>query len=373
MIRKFAIATVLGASLACPPLKAEGLSIYGAINLTLEHVGATPDIKDQFKISDSYSWVALRSDHKINDDLSVYAVAQTMFDSSGSTEPSSINNGFCEDQCHIGLKSRRYGALRAGYFQVHNPTGILKWDGAAVYMGMSTLMLPLVYGNGQTFSSSAGGRVRNVVEYSTPTWKGLNTSYFFARPNEELTTSGNAGRLYGGTLTYTHGNWFTLYSHLRTEDSSSISAVDDFRIRGNRFVLSYSPKQGLNAAIVVDRQTTDDPNYANGMTRTTFGIPVWYRNGKHVFAGTYAKASGVSGIDDSGAQFSMVGYSYFLTRSTNLYISYSKIYNEENAKYDFQTHAQVGGLQGPPSFISNLPTGADPRAFQIGIRHSFLL
>lgn len=346
------------------------VTVYGAINATVEMVKADPGIRKTTKLSDSASFIGFRGVEDLGDGLSAYFVLQTLFDISGASSPLAVNSNGFSDQAFVGLRGK-FGSIQAGYFPVHNPAGILRWDGAAVYMGQASLLLPLVHGNGQTFGSTAGGRMRNMLQYSTPTMGGAQASVFFGRPDETLLATGEQGKAVGFTGSYSTGPWFALYSYIRQINTNTLFAVDGFEVTGHRLVGAYNQASGWNAALVLDWQKNSDPLLGAGLKRTTVGLPVWYRQGSHTVAATYARASDVSGIRDSGASFAMLGYSYALSKRTNVYVNVARISNEANARYDYQTNAQIGGVGGPPNFRLLMPAGSDPQTVQVGIRHSF--
>ncbi len=82
-------------------------------------------------------------------------------------------------------------------------------------------------------------------------------------------------------------------------------------------------------------------------------------------AGDATVVGGGGDADDHGASNLALGAAYFFAKSTQVYLQYAQIWNEDNARYTFP----VGGAQavvGP-----NTPAGADPVALGLGVRHQF--
>jgi predicted porin len=55
-----------------------------------------------------------------------------------------------------------------------------------------------------------------------------------------------------------------------------------------------------------------------------------------------------------------LGYEHSLSKRTTLKAVYSQIKNEAAANYDFGINS-----------VGNIGVGADPKGFQVGVRHSF--
>lgn len=347
------------------------VSVYGTINVSFQSIEARPGIKKTSSLTDSNSFWGIQGSEDLGGGLGAYFVLQQLFDASGGSGPFPVNSNGFSDQAFVGLKGN-FGAVQIGYMPVHNTAGLLRWDGAAAYMGMATLLLPMVHGNGQTLGSAAGGRSRNMLQYISPNMGGLQASFFIGRPDDDTRLAdGKQAKAYGLTATYSHGPWFALYSHINEDNTNVLKAASGYSVIGDRFAGVFNQAEGFNVALVLDRQRNDDPLITRGMRRTTVGVPAWYRSGPHTFAVTYARASHISKLPNSGATFAMAGYSYGFSKRTNIYIDGARISNEMNAHYDFQQQAEVGGVGGPPNFPLLVPAGSNPTTVQIGIRHSF--
>lgn len=89
--------------------------------------------------------------------------------------------------------------------------------------------------------------------------------------------------------------------------------------------------------------------------------------GMHEIAGAYAKASDPTGTlygssSQRGANQFSLRYGYNFSKRTQAYAIYSRLNNQQNTNYDFSGGTTVGGSSN---------TGNDPRAWGVGIRHSF--
>jgi predicted porin len=99
------------------------------------------------------------------------------------------------------------------------------------------------------------------------------------------------------------------------------------------------------------------------LKRNAYFIPVTFTVGAGKIVAQYGLAQDIKGMDgaeNTGAKLFMVGYEHSLSKRTMVKAVYSTVRNEADAYYDYGVNA-VGGI---------LP-GADPKGFQVGIRHSF--
>jgi predicted porin len=175
---------------------------------------------------------------------------------------------------------------------------------------------------------------------------------------------------------------------------SNLSTITSSRLFG-----AYSFPFGLKLGLVIDQSKLDmkssGTNFGSSQfKRTVWGIPVVYTIGAHTIAASYAQASKLTGSigqnngatsvglsdvgvtasgaaagsapqaigDNSKAKMYVLGYTYDLSKRTNIHVSYSQIKNDNLAGYDFFANG-VG--------LGNTNFGADPRIINLGLRHAF--
>ncbi len=101
--------------------------------------------------------------------------------------------------------------------------------------------------------------------------------------------------------------------------------------------------------------------------------------GPHDFLASYAKATAsvessygpgstnsISGLDDQGAKQWTLRYGYNMSKRTQLYAFYSQINNDQYGVYNSNQNSTAGIGTNATGF-----NGADPRAFGVGMRHSY--
>jgi predicted porin len=72
---------------------------------------------------------------------------------------------------------------------------------------------------------------------------------------------------------------------------------------------------------------------------------------------------GACSTDGYDAQMLSVGYAYHFAPSTQAYVSFTKIWNEQNAQYTFS-------IGGAPAVAGATRRNGDPQALGVGIRHA---
>ena len=94
--------------------------------------------------------------------------------------------------------------------------------------------------------------------------------------------------------------------------------------------------------------------------------------GPHTIRADYGADRGLKvGGNDIGstkAKTYALGYSYSLSKRTDVYALYTRIKNDDNSRNDFSINAVSAQTT---SGISTLAAGADPQGFGVGFRHTF--
>jgi predicted porin len=107
--------------------------------------------------------------------------------------------------------------------------------------------------------------------------------------------------------------------------------------------------------------------------RQAFQVALKHRYGNHELRARYSMADkGTCSLaggaacttTNYAAAMIAVGYAYHLGPSTQTYLYYGQIMNEDNAQYTFT-------IGGAPAVAGATPRGADPQALALGIRHAF--
>jgi predicted porin len=213
-----------------------------------------------------------------------------------------------------------------------------------------------------------GGRLDNLVAYITPNFNGFKAQvgYVFGT---EATTAGLPAKsnAYNFLFTYANGPINAFWSNTKVNNAADVSRDD---VRADRLGAAYTFPMGLKVGLVYD-STKADAAGVLAAKRTAWALPISYTTGAHGMYFAWAKAGNMSNaagnIADTGARNVILGYTYSLSKRTQLGVSYSKITNDAAARYDFWTRNVSGAATG----LAAAQAGADPTNFSVGINHTF--
>lgn len=202
-----------------------------------------------------------------------------------------------------------------------------------------------------TCASIFDTRWNNAIAYTSPNFGGVTvTAVYVANENKSATLD---TRGYDIGLRYAMGPILAGLTYNKVE----VGDADNTEAAATRAAVRYNFGQGT-VGLLWDRVDLE----ATGVDRdrTAWFLPVTFNvtpTGKIV--GQYGQAGDVTGIANSGASMFALGYEHSLSKRTIVKAVWSQIRNEAGANYDFGFNA-VG-----------IGAGADPRGFQLGVRHSF--
>ena len=259
----------------------------------------------------------------------------------------------------VGLSSAQFGDVRFG--RAYTPYYVL-WSavdpgGAGFVAGAQNYLI----GNTSRFD--------NAIYYDSPKFYGLQLTGAF-RLGESTTSNpasgstkngGNAGNL---SLTYAAGPILAGYSYLSTKN-----AIDNNTTRtqfaGGVYDFKFLKLHALfsntrNATTVRVR------DYAVGITVPIQAFTVFGQVGR--IDNRYDGNNSTLKNDD--ATFFGVGATYAFSKRTDVYTSWAKDKNKNNATYVL-SDASNAGLFTTAGATANVNPGFDPWSAQVGIRHRF--
>lgn len=210
-------------------------------------------------------------------------------------------------------------------------------------------------GNAQNLIPHSGIRMNNAVKYVTPIFSGISgeVAYGFG----ESAGNDRAGRNVGGSIGYSDGNLNVRLAYHRANDTLTTTARDtstmlaaNYNFQVAKVFAAYSDND-----LQVDTVTLTSTIPAKGKSRDFLvGVSVPY--GNHTFIASYINKDGRSASNLDASQFGL-GYTYALSKRTNLYAAWATIDNKR------------GGLLYKVGNNSELGTG--DKAFNLGVRHTF--
>ena len=258
-------------------------------------------------------------------------------------------------QAYVGLASQRLGTLTLGRQYTPN------------YLIMAGVADPFAAGLAGVFSSvfaNSGSRVNNSVKYVTPRVKGVFAEVLYGAG--EVAGDNNAGSAAGAALGYSQGKLNARLGYAwRDNDTATLknrgSARNalfafnyDFTVV--KLFFAYGVNRGLNSAQLPNANAYGQaaaPALSIASNDVLLGATVPFQGGR-IIATAVRKDDRSANNQD--ASLLALGYSYNLSKRTDLYVAYGHIDNRNGAGYTVNSAIDIG---------------SGNRAFNLGIRHLF--
>jgi len=219
-------------------------------------------------------------------------------------------------------------------------------------------------------------RVDNTIAYVTPSWGGFNVTIAHstnAIGQETLENSGDQ-RVWAVLPRYTNGpiDVGLSYHQIKSKDKGATFAALGTSVDIKNWAIGGTYDFG--AAKV---HAFFDQNKWNDILGTdeTYKLKSWLLGvtvpfGKHAIQGSYvqSKLSGVTGLEGKARQLA-VGYTYALSKRTNLYAAYSTISNKDDR--DDNVYTPFGPIAASVGDSTNGALEGYQDGLQFGLRHTF--
>lgn len=363
------------AGLSSAAFAQSNVTISGAIEAQFENIsakGATAagaDLTTRKRVTDNTSWLRFSGSENLGNGMAAFFQVESDLgiDVNGGSAVSGGAGGFGNRNSGVGLKGG-FGTVLMGHwdaqYQAQLEGGVDFGSSGALPHSANSMNL-----TSEINGTLVGGRLNNVVAYITPDFNGLSARLAWTASTEN-STAGLTQKSSGLNLfvKYANGPINAFYAYLKAKDQTDGTGVvgvttDD--VTGNKLGVAYTFPMGLKLGVVWDKSKADDVVGTKLAERTAWSIPVSYKTGAHGIHFAYAKAGDVKtaagSVANTGAKNLILGYTYSLSKRTQVGVSYSKITNESAATYGFWTRGQ--GIA--------IPAGADPTSFTMGINHAF--
>ncbi len=385
------------------------VTLYGRANLGLDNYGAATataansNMKSRFRVFDSGSRLGVRGVEDLGGGLrAIFQIESGVnIDNGNNTgQAGTVNasSGFLGSRpSFVGLEGG-FGRLTFGRQDVWWGNGTISQTGANY---VSTDM-PFLTGNSGRVQAGIA-RQSNVMQYTTPTFGGFNTTLSYSpdtAPNgpsgavfvnsesQQINLNTNA-RLLALTARWAGGPISAQVDYSQKQAASVAGATLRPKNQNIKASAGFTYMPGAQLSLLVSQLKNNDINAVPGFS--TLGDDVKSRAiglmWEHAFGNIQALAQGgivrkatgctesagavpgVSGstCDKTGAKAVMIGARYNMSKRTATYLTYNKIWNDANATMDY-----TGGnytSSGAPGY--NLAAGADPRVISWGLWHQF--
>ncbi len=377
--------------------------VFGTLNVNLQNTRQN-GVANRFAVSTDSSNVGWLGDVELYPWLKAVARCET----SANIDGISVS-GICNRNSRVGL-STDWGTLFYGNWdtpfkavtygtKADDPflsTDVFGYQGIMGSPGFNYRSGTFVTAPGTT----VGGfdvRAGNSVAYWSPNVMGLGLKAQWS-VNEYKNASGSLSpMLFSVALNYDNGPISFLAVYERHDDSfalnamngttrqfgataanpTTVSSADSAWRAGAGYELT-SPIGSTRLGVLVDQLTLGQDGAPTGAVkeykRLAWQVALTQRIGSHEFRARYNMALsgdcqlvGVATCSTNGygARDVALGYAYYFAKSTQVFLSYAKIFNEEKAQYTFSVGGDTSAVAG-----QTFP-GSDPSALGLGVRYAF--
>jgi len=388
MNKKLMPVAVAGA-LAAPAAvfaQASNVQIYGKLNLAVDNYSATgatapnSDIKSRYRVVDSSSRIGFRGTESLGGGLSAVFLMESGVNVDtgtglGQSGLTNVSSGTLSSRLgHVGLQGG-WGLLTIGKSNVWwgnfpQEQAVVLWTNTGVLSTFGIL------GRGMSVGVS---RQNNTVQYTSPTWGGINAVVSYS-PNRQEAQGVNLkadGKLWAVTVQGALGPITGGYDWVKDE-ANSPALGNRGSTTGNKLRVGwpYRPGAGVGLYWVSSKLDNGGAGGGGGVDAAARSLKqtVWGLSWDHLFGNIRAiaewgKVSNATGCvtagacDDTNATNWLLGANYVFSKRTHAYVTYNSTRNARNYNMDYVAFAH--------NVVASLPNGADPRMVAIGMIHNF--
>jgi predicted porin len=413
-MQKKLIALAIAGLAAAPAFAQTNVTIYGVADLTWEYVdgkgasdlrlangalvasGSQRDIQGRARLTSNSSLLGFKGVEDLGNGLKAIFQFET-----GISADTGMGTTFSARDTFVGLSSA-WGTILGG-----NLTHPLRNMGAKVSMSPGATGIGFTaatYGTILGVQTGTDNRTPNTVAYVSPALMGgltFTAAYINGENarNGDTFPNGNNIKIdaYQWQLAaqYENGPLYLGLGYHQAEDPQALRSVlpaagisvptntnfaFDDQLKAWRMAGTYKFAFGLKLSGLYDRQTYEfnsntqigsgvDAFNKGDVERDAWQLGISQDFGPHTIYGEYSQANEADGnserIDNSGIKQYTLGYNYNFSKRTMLKAYYTEIRNDDSAFADFYLTPVSGGTG------QVLGSGADPKGFGVGIRHSF--
>ncbi len=387
------------------------VEIYGRANLGFSHyqakgatLGGQNDLDGRFQVFDSGSRVGFRGTEDLGSGLRAIFQIETGVN---------IDNGSNTGQGGQGNSSTGFWASRDSYVGLDSGFGRLTFGRQSLYysngvnaqFSSNYINTEIPWTDGRQLGrisaqGVAGTRTSNTVQYTSPTFIGMNITASYSTNLQEnqqqvapfpgVTTTDTDGYIAGLTWRGTWGPFYAQADWNTTRGNSVVAPGGVIAPKGDAYKVGGSWGYLPGARIGVIWVRTEANNGTGLIAGIATGQKVnqdgWTINWEHTFGPVQVMAqygftgdmkgngcnvspflNGVPTCSESASSGFMVGGRYFMSKRTWVYASYNQVSNEQNQYADYVS-SSITSWNGTGN--TNL-LGADPKIWALGLFHAF--
>ena len=204
-------------------------------------------------------------------------------------------------------------------------------------------------GNAQNLIPHSGIRMNNAVKYASPIFSGLSAELAYGFGEDTITGIDKAGRNVGGSIGYSDSALSVRLAYHKANGTTALNS--DLSDTSTMLAANYN----FQVAKVFAAYSDNDVQISGRGKSRDLLIGVSIPFGNHTFIASYIDKDSRATLNRDASQFGL-GYTYALSKRTNLYAAWASIDNKNGAPYT------VGNNSEP---------GSGDKAFNLGVRHTF--
>ncbi len=402
MQRSLVTAALAGAVMGVPSVQAQtgNVVLYGRANLSVDTYSATggtcaPGVDCNFKsrtrVTDSASRLGVRGIEDLGSGLRAVFQIETgvNIDTGQATGQSGALNGntgfLASRDSFVGLEGG-FGRLTLGRQNIY-------WaNGTIIQTGANYINAEIPFSSAVIFGRVTGpvARQSNVLQYTTPTFGGFNTTLSYS-PQSEAAGAGTQtdSRVLGVTARWASGPIAIQGDWAKNQAATPAAGVRP-EVTGMKGLAGFTYMPGAQISVLYIRLEDKIGNAGAGLipgpqagfsaAGDTVKQSAWMLSWEHMFGniqalaqyGQLGKVTGCTiagACDSTEARAYMVGGRYLVSKRTALYATYNVVTNKANQTLDYVG----GGISSAPNvgLLPGIAPGADPKILALGIIHNF--
>lgn len=201
--------------------------------------------------------------------------------------------------------------------------------------------------NGTT--GTPGGRMNNAIKYETPNLSGFSGQFEYGFG--EVAGNNTAGRQISGALQYANGPILVALTH-NISDIAAVVATAAPSDKVKTTLLGGTYDFGMVKAHAAADTVKSDAAIATKLDRRDYMVGATVPFGASTFLVNYTKRKDKM-LNNADSDQIAIGYTYALSKRTNLYTSYARTSNDGAAA------------------LNTVVAGENDNLFNVGVRHSF--
>jgi predicted porin len=368
------------------------VEIYGRANLGIDWYkaeGATNpanNLESRIRIFDGSSRVGFRGTEDLGSGLRAIFQIETGVNidngsNTGQGGQANTSSGFWASRdSFVGLDSN-FGRVTFGRQSIYWANGV-NAQFSANYINTE---LPWTNGTNLgkiSLQGAAVARVSNVLQYTSPTFAGMNVTASYSPQAEAVqgTATDTDGRILGLTWRGTWGPFYAQADYVNANGNTTVATGTQAQGEAYKIGGSWGYMPGARIGLIWVR--TDVENNTGAVFGVAAGDDVnqdgWTINWEHTFGNVQLMAqygwtgdmkncsAPTSNCADSNSDGFMIGARYFLSKRTWVYISYNQVTNDAQQYADYTGGAITSANPTIPAML-----GADPKIFALGLFHAF--